>query len=75
MEAEDILKYIKYCVEKLDDDFEPIITPTKGDPTEQQYDVSLVIMEKVEDGTIPRFTINVKDLVEIQNIRKNGIYI
>ncbi len=62
MEAEDILKYLMYCVKKLDDNFEPIITPTKGDPTKKQHDVSFVVMENVKKGQIPRFKINVKDL-------------
>ena len=52
MNAEEILLYLKKCIEDLDkssDDleFEPIILPTKGDPTELQNDVSIIIMEKV----------------------------
>jgi hypothetical protein len=31
------------------------------DPTKMQYDVSFMVMEKVEGGTIPRFSVNVKD--------------
>jgi len=31
------------------------------DPTQMQYDVSFIIMEKVEGGCMPRFTVNVKD--------------
>jgi hypothetical protein len=62
MEAEELLKYLKKCVEeKLGADFEPIITPTMYDPTKMQYDVSFIIMEKLIGGTIPRFTVNVKD--------------
>ena len=62
MEAEELLKYLKKCVEeKLGTDFEPIITPTMYDPTKMQYDVSFIIMEKIEGGCIPRFTVNVKD--------------
>ena len=36
-------------MDKSSDDleFEPIILPTKGDPTELQNDVSIIIMEKV----------------------------
>ena len=63
MEAEELLKYFKECVERLEDDTEAIITPTIYDPTKMQYDVSFVIMEKVDGGTIPRFMINVKDLI------------
>jgi hypothetical protein len=61
MEAEELLKYFKKCVEDLDCGFKPIITPTMYDPTKMQYDVSFIIMEKVEGGCIPRFTVNVKD--------------
>jgi hypothetical protein len=62
MEAEELLIYLKKCVEeKLDDDSDVFITPIMYDPTQMQYDVSFIIMEKVEGGTIPRFTVNVKD--------------
>jgi xylose isomerase len=62
MEAEELLKYLKKCVEeKMGDDVKALITPTMYDPTKMQYDVSFIIMEKVEGGTIPRFTVNVKD--------------
>ena len=64
MNAEELLKYLKKCVEDLNLDYEPIITPTKYDPTKMQYDVSFIIMEKVEGGCIPRFNINVKDLTK-----------
>jgi len=70
MEAEELLKYLKKCVEDLDLDFEPIITPTMYDPTELQYDVSIIVMEKVEGGAIPRFSIRVKDLEGIRNLHK-----
>jgi len=74
MEAEELLKYLKKCVEDLNLDFEPIITPTMYDPTELQYDVSVIVMEKVEGGTIPRFSIRVKDLEGIRNLhRKIGL--
>lgn len=62
MEAEELVQYLKKCCEVFGDEFEPIIIPTKGDPTQPQYDVSLIIMEKVKDGQMPRFKINVKDL-------------
>jgi xylose isomerase len=62
MEAEELLKYLKKCVEeKLGDDANVLITPTMYDPTQMQYDVSFIIMEKVEGGCMPRFTVNVKD--------------
>ena len=70
MEAEDLLKYLKECVEKLDSDYEPIITPTMYDPKDIQYDVTFIMMEKVEGGTIPRFRINVKDLNGIRNLER-----
>jgi len=74
MNAEELLLYFKECVEKLDiQEFEPIITPTMYDPTELQHDVTIVIMEKVEGGTIPRFSINVKDLEGIRNLRRIGL--
>lgn len=62
MEAEDLLLILKKCVEELGiNKFEPIIVPTKGDPTEKQHDVSFIVMENVKEGRIPRFTVNVKD--------------
>jgi len=61
MEAEDLLLYIKKCIEELDDNFEPIIVPTKGDPRKKQSDISFIIMESIKGGRIPRFTVNVKD--------------
>lgn len=73
MNAEELLKYIEKCIENLDNIGEPIITPTMYDPTELQNDVTIIIMEKVEGGTIPRFKINVKDLEGIRNLRKIGL--
>jgi len=74
MNAEELLKYFKECIEKLDiQEFEPIITPTMYDPRELQHDVSIIVMEKVEGGAIPRFSINVKDLEGIRNLRKAGL--
>ena len=62
MEAEELLKYLKKCTEELlGDNVEVLISPTMYDPTKMQYDVSFIIMERVEGGTIPRFTVNVKD--------------
>jgi hypothetical protein len=67
MEAEELLIYLKKCTEDLlGDNAEVLITPTKYNPTQRQYDVSFIIMEKVEGGCIPRFTVNVKD-----NTKKN----
>ena len=71
MDAEELIKYIKKCVNDLGiEDFEPIITPTMYDPDQLQNDVTIVIMEKVKGGTIPRFKINVKDLEGIRNWNK-----
>ncbi len=62
MEAEELLKYLKKCTEDLfGDNAEVLITPTKYNPIKLQYDVSFIVMEKVEGGLIPRFTVNVKD--------------
>jgi hypothetical protein len=71
MNAEELLIYIKECVENLDIDGEPIILPTKGDPTKPQNRVSFIIMEKVKKGTIPRFIIHVEDM-EAMRKEKNG---
>ena len=69
--AEELLKYIKICIEDLDiERFESLITPTMYDPDQLQNDVTIMIMEKVEGGTIPRFKINVKDLEGIRNWNK-----
>lgn len=69
--AEELLKYFKKCIEDLEiDKFEPIITPTMYDPEELQNDVTIIITEKVEGGLIPRFSINVKDLEGIRNWEK-----
>lgn len=70
MNAEELLKYLKDCVEILEiKEFEPIITPTMYDPEQLQNDVTFVIMEKVEGGTIPRFRVDVKDLEAIRNAK------
>lgn len=62
MNAEELIIYLKDCVEMLEDDsIETHILPTKGDPTLPQYNVSFIVMEKVKGGQIPRFTVNVKD--------------
>lgn len=60
MEAEGLLNYLKDCVDILEDDsIETHILPTKGDPTEVQNNVSFIVFEKVEDGMIPKLTVNV----------------
>jgi len=61
MEAEELIKYLKKCCEVFGDEYEPIITPTKGDPRKKQNHGSIIMMEKVDSGRIPRFTINVND--------------
>jgi len=64
MEAEDLIKYLKKCVDELDLGYEVIITPSKTDPRKQQYDVSFMVMEKAMVGRRPRFMVNVKDLIK-----------
>lgn len=64
MEAEELIKYLKKCVDELDLGYEVLITPTKGDPTKQQFDVSFMIMEKALVGRRPKFMVNVKDLIK-----------
>lgn len=64
MEAEELIKYLKKCVDDLDLDYKSVITPIMYDPNVLQYDVCFIIMEKVEDGSIPRFKVNVKDITK-----------
>lgn len=64
MEAEELIKYLKKCVDDLNLGYESIITPTKTDPTKQQYDVSFIVMEKALVGRRPKFMINIKDLIK-----------
>lgn len=60
MEAEELLKYLKDCVDILEDDsIETHILPTKGDPTEIQNNVSFIVLEKVDGGMIPKLMVNV----------------
>ena len=62
MNAEELIIYLKDCVDKLENsNVETHMLPTKGDPTEPQYNVSFIVMEKMGDGQVPRFTVNVKD--------------
>jgi len=69
--AEELLKYFKKCIKDLGiNEFEPIITPTMYDPDQLQNDVTIIVMEKVKGGAIPRFEINVKDLEGIRNWNK-----
>ena len=71
MNAEELLIYLRKSIDALGiQEFEPIITPTMYDPEQLQNDVTIVIMEKIEGGTIPRFKINVKDLEGIRNWNK-----
>ena len=62
MNAEELLIYIKDFVETLHIDGEVVILPTTGNPNEQQNDVTIMILEDVEGGAIPKYSINVKDL-------------
>ena len=71
MNAEELIIYLRDCVKDLDkssDDleFEPIILPTKGDPTKVQNKVSFIIMEQVGDDTKPKFIIHFEDLEAIR---------
>ena len=71
MDAEKLIKGIRGYIKSLEiDELEPIITPTMYDPDQLQNDVTIMVMEKVEGGTIPRFKINVKDLEGIRNWNK-----
>ena len=66
MNAEELLKYFKGCVETLNDgenfDNEVTILPTTGDPMAIQDDVSFIIMTKTDEGRIPKFIVRVEDL-------------
>ena len=71
MNAEELIIGIKDYIKSLEiDELEPLITPTMYDPDQLQNDVTIMIMEKVEGGVIPRFKINVKDLEGIRNWNK-----
>lgn len=66
MNAEKLLLYLKKCIEKNFDKFEAI-TLNIGNPTELQNNVSIIIMERIGDDTIPKFRIDVKDLEALRN--------
>ena len=69
--AEELIKGIRGYIESLEiDELEPIITPTMYDPDQLQNDVTILVLQKVEGGSIPRFKINVKDLEGIRNWNK-----
>ena len=69
--AEELIKYIRDCIEKLEDnEFEPIVTPTMYDPTELQNEVTIIVMEQVGDDTKPKFRIDVKDLEALRNQKR-----
>ncbi len=59
MDVKSLLKGIEVLLNH--GNFKTHILPTKGDPTEPQNEVSLMVMEPAEDGEIPRFIITVKD--------------
>ena len=75
MNAEELLKYFKICVETLNDDKnfdnEVTILPTTGDPMAIQDRVSFIIMKKTKEGRIPKFIVHVEDL-EAMRKEKNG---
>jgi len=69
--AEELIKGIRGYIESLEiDDLEPVITPTMYDPEQLQNDVTILVLQKVEGGSIPKFKINVKDLEGIRNWNK-----
>ena len=69
--AEELIKGIRGYIKSLEiDDLEPVITPTMYDPEQLQNDVTILVLQKVEGGSIPRFKINVKDLEGIRNWNK-----
>lgn len=71
MEAEELLKkFKKYVEQELGSEYESIITPTMYDPHDLQYNVSFIVMQKIKNGMIPKFHINVKDLIGINNLKK-----
>jgi len=59
MDAESLLSGIEVFLNH--GDLKTYVLPTKGDPTEKQTEVSLMIMERVDKGEIPKFTITVKE--------------
>ena len=70
MNAEELIIYIKDCINALNvEKYEPIITPTTGDPTELQNDVTIIVMERIGDYSFPKFEINVKDLEELRKLK------
>jgi len=75
MNAEELLKYFKGCVETLNDgeyfDNEVTILPTTGDPMAVQDKVSFIIMTKTDKGRIPKFIVHVEDLEALRKER-NG---
>jgi len=66
--AEELIRYIRDCIEKLEDnEFEPIITPTMYDPTDLQDEVTIIVMEQIGDDTKPKFRI---DVIDLEALRK-----
>ena len=55
MEAEELLEYLKDCMEEFE------LTPTMYDRDKMQYKVTVGILEPYKDGVIKRFTITVDD--------------
>jgi hypothetical protein len=69
MDAKSLLKGIEVFLNH--GNLKTHVLPVKGDPTKPQNKVSLMIMEKAEDGEIPRFIIHVEDMEAIRK-EKNG---
>ncbi len=55
MEAEELLDYLKDCLEEFD------LTPTMYDRNKMQYKPSVGILEEVDGGHVKRFTITIED--------------
>ena len=58
--AEDMLEYLKECIENIEENPEVIVIPTTGDPTLEQHVVSFMVFEKQKDSRIPVFKVTVE---------------
>ena len=58
--AEDLLLYLKECVENIEEDPEVVVLPTTGDPTVEQHVVSFMVFEKQKDSRVPVFKVTVE---------------
>ena len=72
MNAEELLIFLKDCLEMADDDNNEFhVLPTTGDPTKPQNKVSFIVMKNVKKGRIPKFIVHVEDL-EAMRKEKHG---